>query len=117
MTIQIGDTHYQLIATPQGDTWTAYAVRTTNGDRHGIEVTAPTEEEATSRLTRWLEWQHEHTHALGSLQEAERVYHRAVAGAAFSSADAQLVETKASRVAVDTARNHLDDVRARRPNV
>ena len=39
----------------------------------GIEVSAPTESEATARLTRWLQWQREHTRALEALQDAGAV--------------------------------------------
>ena len=117
MNIQIGDTAYTLVTSHASGQCTAYAVRVDNSERYGIEVTASTEWEATSRLTRWLEWQGEHARALEALQEAERAYHRAVASAAFAGADAQIVETKPSRAAMDAARNNLDDVRARRPNV
>jgi len=51
------------------------------------------------------------------LEDSERDYPRSVAGVAFSSEEAQSTETKPSRVAMDAARNDLDDVRARRPNV
>ena len=117
MNIQIDDVTYVLVACCVQDQWTAHAVRADNGERYGIEVSAATESEATRRLTRWLRWQREHTRALETLQDAERAYHRAVAGAAFSGAEAQIAETKPSRAAMDAARNDLDDIRARRPNV
>ena len=117
MNIQIDDVTYTVVAQCVQDQWTAHAVRTESGERYGIEVSAPTESEATTRLTRWLQWQREHTRALETLQDAERAYHRAVAGAAFSNAEVQIAETKPSRAAMDAARNDLDDVRARRPNV
>ena len=117
MNIQIDDVTYTVVACRVQDQWTAHAVGTESGERYGIEVSAPTEAEATLRLTRWLQWQREHTRALETLQHAERAYHRAVAGAAFSSADAQITVTKPARAAMDAARNNLDDVRARRPNV
>lgn len=117
MQIQIGDCTYTLVTSARQDQWTAHALRGDLSERYGIEVTAATEVDATSRLTRWLTWQHEHTSALGALQDAEKAYHRAVAGAAFASAEAQLAEARPARVALDAARNALDDVRARRPNV
>ncbi|MEQ1908856.1 MAG: hypothetical protein ABMA15_08535 [Vicinamibacterales bacterium] len=117
MNIQIDDVTYTVVVRCVQDQWTAHAVRSESGERYGVEVAAPTESEATLRLTRWLQWQREHTRALEKLQDAERAYHRAVAGAAFSSAEAQITETKPSRAAMDAARNDLDDVRARRPNV
>ena len=117
MNIQIGDSTYTLVAVSRRDQWTAHAVRTDSGDRYGIEVTASSEEDATSRLARWLQWQHDHTAALEALQRAEHAYHRAVANAAFSSAETQAAEAKPARVDMDAARSALDDVRARRPNV
>ena len=51
------------------------------------------------------------------VKHAERIYHRAVASAAFASADAQIADTKPSRAAMDASRNELDDIRARRPHV
>jgi len=70
-------------------------------------------------LTRWLEWQYEHTQALEALQQAERAYHRSMADAAFAIArDSNAVDgSKASLEQVDAARKALDDVRGRRPNV
>ena len=117
MNIQIDDVTYTVVVRCVHEQCTAHAVRADSGERYGIEVSAPTESEATLRLTRWLQWQREHTRALETLQDAERAYHRAVAGAAFSGAEAQVAETKPSRAATDAARNDLDDVRARRPNV
>ena len=67
---------------------------------------------------RWLEWQHEHAAALESLQQAERAYHRTVAGSAFASpteGPSALELQKESLDAVEAARLRLDDVRARRP--
>ena len=53
--------------------------------RFGIECAAPTEAEAATRLTAWLEWQREHADALDALQQAERAYHRTIAGSAFAN--------------------------------
>ena len=67
---------------------------------------------------KWLEWQRDHAAALAALQEAQRAYHRTVAGSAFagpagksSAVDVQ----QASLREVDAARVRLDGVRARRP--
>ena len=117
MNIQIGNATFTLVTTSRNGQWTAHAVRTDNGDRYGIDVTASSEEDATSRLARWLQWQHDHTAALDTLQRAENAYHRAVANAAFSSADAQVADAKPARADLNAARGVLDDVRARRPNV
>jgi hypothetical protein len=52
------------------------------------------------------------------LQQAERVYHRAIAGAAFASADTvSSDDTRAALEQVNAAREVLDQVRARRPTV
>ena len=67
---------------------------------------------------RWLEWQHEHTAALEMLQQAERAYHRTVAGSAFASpteGPSPIELQKESLDAVEAARLRLDDIRARRP--
>lgn len=117
MQVQIGDTAFTLVVSRRHGLWTANALRAEDGERYGLEVTASTESDATNRLRRWLEWQHEHAQMLEALQDAERVYHRAVAGAAFSSAEARFSDTKTARDGVDAARHQLDDVRARRPNV
>ena len=118
MELSIGHTAYRLVATERNGQWTTHAVRTDSGERFGIEATAPSEPEAANRLTRWLEWQFEHTQALGALQQAERAYHRAMADAAFSvSADSVASGSRTSLELVDAARMQLDDVRAQRPNV
>jgi hypothetical protein len=95
----------------------ARAEREANGDPFGIEVTGATESEAIERLTTWLEWQSEHTAALEALQQAERNYHRAIAGSAFGTAsdgpDAVAVRRESLR-SVDEARVKLDQVRQQR---
>ena len=64
----------------------------------------------------WIDWQREHDEALRALQDAQRVYHRAVSGQAFASLDAATSEaTKGALRAMDNARVLLDEVRARQP--
>ena len=73
-------------------------------------------DEAIARLTRWLEWQSEHTAALEALQDAERAYHRTIAGSAFASpteGPTAIELQKESLAAVEAARVRLDEVRAR----
>src|SRR5829696_8101669 len=87
---------------------------------NGVEASADTEAEATTRLMQWLEWQHEHTLALDALQQAEREYHRALAGAAFAApqdGEASDDRSRTSLESVDAARVKLDEVRGRRPSV
>jgi hypothetical protein len=117
MTLEIGDVTYHLVTTERNGQWIAHAVNAVRGERFGIETNGATEAEATSRLTRWLEWQHEHTLALEALQEAERAYHRALADAAFAAPDGQAEATRDCRQLLDARRNQLDDIRARRPRV
>jgi hypothetical protein len=67
---------------------------------------------------RWLEWQREHTAALEALQQAQRAYHRTIAGSAFASptegpSAAEL--QKESLDAVEAARIRLDEIRERKP--
>ena len=59
-----------------------------------------------------------HMAALAALQEAERDYHRTIAGSAFTApaeGPSPVEMQKDSLKAVETARLRLDDVRARRP--
>ena len=68
---------------------------------------------------RWQEWQREHAAALEALQQAQRAYHRTIAGSAFASAtggpSAAGIQ-KESLDAVEAARVRLDQIRARRPD-
>ena len=96
----------------------AWAERHSDGARFGIECEAATEAEAAARLTRWLEWQGEHAAALAALQQAERDYHRTIAGSAFASAaeGPSTVEMQSDALeAVEAARLRLDEIRARKP--
>jgi hypothetical protein len=98
--------------------WVAFAIRDDTGDRFGIECSGRTESEAVERLSRWLDWQSEHTAALEALQTAEAAYHRTIAGSAFTSqteGPSSLEMQKESLDAVEAARTRLDEIRARRP--
>jgi hypothetical protein len=116
--ITIGPTAYRVICAERAGQWVARAERDDNGDPFGVEWRGATEEDAAGRLTRWLEWQAEHTAALEALQQAERAYHRTIAGSAFASpteGPSALELQKESLEAVEAARVRLDEVRARRP--
>ena len=117
--ISIGNTGYRLVAVERAGDWLAHAEREDTGDSFGIECAGPSEADAVANLTRWLEWQSEHTAALEALQDAERAYHRTIAGSAFASpteGPTAIELQKESLDAVEAARVRLDDVRARRPN-
>ncbi len=67
---------------------------------------------------RWLEWQREHAAALEALQQAQRAYHRTIAGSAFASpteGPSAVEMQKESLDAVEAARVRLDEIRARQP--
>ena len=118
MKTTIGKLDLTLQAAERDGQWVARAVRDDNGDPFGIECAGATEAEAIARLVRWLEWQREHTDALDALQQAERAYHRTIAGSAFSSpieGPTALEMQKESLDAVEAARVRLDEVRGRRP--
>ena len=88
-----------------------------NGDPFGIECAGASEAEAVDRLTGWLEWQCEHTAALEALQQAERGYHRTIAGSAFAGpteGPTAIELQKESLAAVEAARVRLDEIRVRR---
>ena len=66
----------------------------------------------------WQEWQREHAAALEALQQAQRAYHRTIAGSAFASPTEGPSATelqKESLDAVEAARVRLDEIRARKP--
>jgi hypothetical protein len=116
--IAIGDRRYRVVSSERDGQWLARAAREDTGDPFGIECTGATEEEADARLTRWLEWQGEHTAALDELQRAEHAYHRTIAGSAFVSpteGPGAIELQKESLDAVEAARVRLDEIRARRP--
>jgi hypothetical protein len=116
--ITIGSTRYRLVSVHRDGQWYAHAEREDNGDPFGAEWSGANKEAAEARLTRWLDWQNEHAAALEALQQAERAYHRTIAGSAFASATegpSALEMQKESLDAVEAARLRLDEVRARRP--
>ena len=66
----------------------------------------------------WLKWHTEHTAALEALQEAQRAYHRTIAGSAFASPTEGPTAIELQRESLDVveaARVRLDEIRARRP--
>jgi hypothetical protein len=68
--------------------------------------------------SRWQEWQREHEAALEALQQAQRAYHRTIAGSAFASpteGPSAIELQKESLDAVEAARVRLDEIRGRRP--
>ena len=98
--------------------WVARAVREDTGDPFGIECVDESRDRAIERLTRWLEWQREHAAALEALQQAERAYHRTIAGSAFASpteGPSAIELQKESLEAVEAARLRLDEIRAAKP--
>ena len=112
-------THRIVVSTRDGR-WLARAEREDTGDPFGIECSGASEGEAVGRLTRWLEWQREHSAALAVLQEAERAYHRTIAGSAFASpteGPTAIEMQKESLDAVEAARVRLDGIRAQRPEM
>ena len=66
----------------------------------------------------WADWQRAHAAALQELQEAQRAYHRTIAGSAFANPTegptAQEMQKEALD-AVEAARVRLDEIRARKP--
>ena len=116
--IVIGDRGYRLVSVERDGRWVARAEREDTGDAFGIECVAATGDEAIARLTRWLEWQAEHTAALDALQRAERAYHRTIAGSAFASPAEGVSAIEIQKESLDkleAARVRLDEIRARKP--
>jgi hypothetical protein len=67
---------------------------------------------------RWVEWQRDHAVALEAVQQAERAYHRTIAGSAFVSPIEGPSAAELQRDALDllqAARQRLEEVRAREP--
>lgn len=107
---------YRVTAVQRDGQWIAHAEK--NDSSFGIECSGATEREAIDRMTRWLEWQAEHTAALQALQTAETQYHRTIAGSAFASATegpSPIEMQKESLEALEAARVRLDEVRAQKP--
>jgi hypothetical protein len=116
--LTVGDVAYRLVASFRDGVWTAHAERHPAGDRFGIDCAGQTEEAAKDRLAKWLTWQAAHTRALEALQNAERMYHRALAEGAFGSpADESAADDlrRQSLAQIEAASAQLDEVRARRP--
>jgi hypothetical protein len=110
--------NYRIVCVERDGQWIAHAERPDTGDPFGIEWGGPTREAATTRLTTWLSWQAEHADALEALQQAERAYHRTIAGSAFASpteGPSAIEMQKESLEALEAARVRLDEVRARKP--
>jgi len=66
----------------------------------------------------WIEWQAEHAAALEALQQAQRAYHRTIAGSAFASPTEGPTPIEVQKEALDAleaARVRLDEVRQRKP--
>jgi len=108
----------RIVCDQRAGQWVARAIRSDNGDPFGVEYAAPTADEATTRLQRWLDWQGDHSAALDALQQAERAYHRTIAGSAFATGSDNVSALEAQKDAlqvVEAARTQLDDVRARKP--
>ena len=96
----------------------AGALRPDTGARFGTECAGTTESQAIDRLRRWLAWQQEHAAALEALQDAERAYHRTIAGSAFASpteGPSAVEMQQESLNTLEAARVRLDEVRARKP--
>jgi len=116
--ISIGNQRFRIVCDQRGGPWMARAERDDTGDPFGPEYAGASEDEAVSRLIGWLEWQQEHAAALEALQQAERAYHRTIAGSAFASpteGPSAIEVQKESLDEVEAARVRLDEIRARRP--
>jgi len=114
--ILVGDRQYRIVAVERDGGWTARAEHVATGERFGIECTGLTGTGAIERLVRWLTWQHEHASALAALQEAERAYHRTIAGSAFANpteGPTALELQKEAFKKVEAARVRLDESRAK----
>ena len=108
----------KILCAERDGRWVAHAVREDTGHPFGIECAGATERQAIERLTQWLDWQREHAAALDELQQAERAYHRTIAGSAFASPTEGPTPLELQRDAlatVEAARVRLDEIRARKP--
>lgn len=109
---------YTIETSERDGRWIARACDEETRDPFGIECVGESQAEAVDRLRAWLDWQREHTAALEALQQAERAYHRTIAGSAFSSSiegPSAIELQKESLDAVEAARVRLDEVRSRKP--
>jgi hypothetical protein len=115
--IRVGDRQYRIVAVERDGEWIARAEQAARGERFGIECAGKTDTAAIERLVRWLTWQHEHASALEALQEAERAYHRTIAGSAFASPIEGPTAIELQKEAfnkVEAARERLDEIRGRK---
>jgi hypothetical protein len=101
---------YRIVTTERDGQWIARAHDEETGDLFGVECAGPSEPAAVERLERWLDWQREHAAALEALQQAERAYHRTIAGSAFESERRLTLSCRRSRSRRSAARA-ADDVR------
>jgi hypothetical protein len=116
--VSIAGVQYHITCTQRDGGWAAHAVRADTGDPFGVECAGDSEAAAVDRLTRWLTWQAEHAAALAALQQAERAYHRTIAGSAFANpteGPTPIEMQRESLEAVEAARTRLDDIRANKP--
>jgi hypothetical protein len=116
--ISIGDRTYRLVVSKRDGDWMAHAERVDTGESFGIECAGSSETVAADRLGEWLTWQYEHSAALEALQQAERAYHRTVAGSAFanpSEGPTAIELQRESLEQVEAARIRLDEIRSRKP--
>jgi hypothetical protein len=116
--IAIGDRSYRIHAIQKDGQWIAHAERSDTGERFGPDCAGTTAEQAIERVAGWLDWQHEHAAALEALQQAERAYHRTIAGSAFanpSEGPTAIELQKESLDQVEAARRRLDEIRSRKP--
>jgi hypothetical protein len=117
--LTLGATRFRLVAARRDGDWLAHAERADSGEPFGVECSGPTEGTALDRLAEWLTWQHEHSIALEALQQAERAFHRTIAGSAFASPSegpTAIELQKESLEQVEGARLRLDEIRARKPH-
>jgi hypothetical protein len=116
--ITIGAHVYRIVAAERDDRWVAHAERVVDGRPFGATCAGETEGSACDRLLAWLGWQHEHAVALEALQQAQRAFHRTVAGSAFADPMEGPTAIELHKEALDhveAARVRLDEVRAREP--
>jgi hypothetical protein len=116
--ITAGGVRYRAVVAREPERWLAHAERIDTGERFGAECSGASEADAVDRLARWLTWQHEHASALEALQQAERSYHRSVAGSAFVSPVEGPTAIELQQESLDqlkAARERLDEVRGREP--
>ena len=96
--------------------WVANAVREDTGDPFGVECAGASAREAVERLTRWLEWQSEHTAFECSAARRAGVPPEIAGGAFANSAEGPTVEMQRDALeAVEATRIRLDAIRARKP--